>query len=509
MAVRSRLGSRRRRLAILLAVAAGAAGSGVWAGHRIESPADAARRASAPAASPITVPVERRVIATSIVVRGDVQYSEEYAVTPDPDVGQGAGVTAPVVTGHLPRGGSTLKEGTVALEVSGRPIIALQGALPMYRALRPGAKGADVTQLQAALRRLGHLAGRPSGTFDAATTTAVDRLYDAVGYDPVAPTAEEAQQVEAAEQRVTDAHQQTVAAQQALASARSGPPRSEVLAAEGAVDSARRARDLARTERDTAERNGADTATLTRLTNALADAENALAVARAQLAELTATTDTKALRRAVTTAQATERTARTALTQVRAASGARLPRGEIVFVPTLPRRVQKVEAKLGQPVEGAALSLTATTSRIDTSISEEERKVLKVGAEVRVDDTSSDVAFTGRVAEIADTAGTNGALAGTYYVRIDPRGVDPKRIEGLNLRVTMPIESTDGEVLAVPVAALVTDAAGTTTVRVRRGGSDEDVPVTAGLSADGFAEVTPAGGAQLAEGDLVVVGQQW
>jgi hypothetical protein len=43
---------------------------------------------------------------------------------------------------------------------------------------------------------------------------------------------------------------------------------------------------------------------------------------------------------------------------------------------------------------------------------------------------------------------------------------------------------------------------------VRRGDGYTDVAVTAGLSADGFAEVTPDGG-DLDEGDLVVVGQQW
>jgi peptidoglycan hydrolase-like protein with peptidoglycan-binding domain len=508
VAALSRLGVQRRRLAVLLAVAAGSAGIGIWAGQGIESPQDAARRASAPAASPITVPVERKVIATSIVVRGDVQYSEEYVVTPDPDVGEG-GNTSPVVTGRLPRSGSTLKEGTVALEISGRPILALQGRLPMYRALRPGNEGADVKQLQAALRRLGHLHGAATGTYDAATVAAVRRFYEAAGYDPVPAAPEDQQQLEAANQRLTEAHGQTVSAKAALAAGRTGPPQSQLLAAQGAVDTARRARDLARSERDAARRSGVGGLALARLDAALADAENALAVARAELKELKAGGNTGSLRQAVTTATKAEQEARRARDKVRAATGPRVPRGEIVFVPSLPRRVQKVEAKLGAVPGGGALSLTATTARIDTSVSEEERQALTLGAEVRVDDPTSDIKFTGTVTRIADEAGTDGALAGAYYVRIDPQDVDPKRIEGLNLRVTMPIESTDGEVLAVPVAALVTDAAGTTKVRVQRGGADVDVAVVAGLAADGFAEVTAAAGGELAEGDLVVVGQQW
>jgi peptidoglycan hydrolase-like protein with peptidoglycan-binding domain len=493
---------------MLLAVAAGSAGVGIWAGQGIESPQDAARRASAPAASPITVPVERKVISTSVVVRGDVQYSEEYVVAPDPDVGEGAS-TSLVVTGRLPRSGSTLKEGTVALEVSGRPIFALQGRLPMYRALRPGNHGADVKQLQAALRRLGHLRGSATGTYDAATVAAVRRFYEAAGYDPVPAAPEDQQQLDAANQRVTEAHSQTRSAKAALAAATAGPPRSQLLAAQGAVDAARRTRDLARSERDAARRNGTGGLALGRLDAALAAAENALAVARAQLDELRASGNTKSLRDAVGAATKAEREATRARNALRATAGPRIPRGEIVFVPSLPRRVQKVEAKLGADPGSGALSLTATTARIDTSVSEEERKVLKVGAEVQVDDPTSDIKFTGTVTEVADDAGTDGALAGAYYVRISPQDVDPKRIEGLNLRVTMPIESTDGEVLAVPVAALVTDAAGTTKVRVQRAGADVDVAVVAGLAADGFAEVTPADGGELAEGELVVVGQQW
>ena len=61
--------------------------------------------------------------------------------------------------------------------------------------------------------------------------------------------------------------------------------------------------------------------------------------------------------------------------------------------------------------------------------------------------------------------------------------------------------------LAVPLAALSTDAAGTVrVVRVASDGSSETVEVEMGLSAEGYVEVS-ADRDDLAAGDRVVVGE--
>jgi hypothetical protein len=73
--------------------------------------------------------------------------------------------------------------------------------------------------------------------------------------------------------------------------------------------------------------------------------------------------------------------------------------------------------------------------------------------------------------------------------------------------VTIPIKSTSGKVLAVPVAALSSGSDGASRVEVLRNGKVELIPVTVGLTADGFAQVTPKGDAKLSEGDQVVVGR--
>ena len=78
-------------------------------------------------------------------------------------------------------------------------------------------------------------------------------------------------------------------------------------------------------------------------------------------------------------------------------------------------------------------------------------------------------------------------------------------IVGSNVRVSIPLESTTGDVLVVPVAALTAGPGGESRVEVDRGGArTEIVVVETGLSAGGYVEVTGEG---LAVGDLVVVGR--
>jgi hypothetical protein len=83
---------------------------------------------------------------------------------------------------------------------------------------------------------------------------------------------------------------------------------------------------------------------------------------------------------------------------------------------------------------------------------------------------------------------------------------------GFPARITITVSSTSGKVLAVPVAAISVGADGDSRVEVERSegnGPDatEMVKVTVGLTAEGYAEITPVGGAKLDENDRVVVGQ--
>jgi hypothetical protein len=172
-----------RRQRIMLGVAVTAAvlsGTGLGLSVLVKSPAQQAAEQAPPTPSVLTAPVQRKVLHGSLSVRGTVRPAGSVrvpAVTP-----AGADVAA---ISRTPRAvGDELRPGNVLIEVSGRPVIVLGGAVPMYRDLNPGDTGPDVTQLQKALRGVGYPVGA-SGTFDPATQRAVRRLYTDRGYRPV------------------------------------------------------------------------------------------------------------------------------------------------------------------------------------------------------------------------------------------------------------------------------------------------------------------------------------
>src|SRR5262249_23291972 len=90
---------------------------------------------------------------------------------------------AAIVSAVRVHAGDEVRPGQVLLEVSGRPLVVLPGAVPAYRDLKPGDSGADVKQLQTALAGLGHFSGPANGQFGQSTKDAITRFYEAIGYD--------------------------------------------------------------------------------------------------------------------------------------------------------------------------------------------------------------------------------------------------------------------------------------------------------------------------------------
>ncbi|MER5419928.1 peptidoglycan-binding protein [Streptosporangium roseum] len=153
------------------------AGAGWAVGTRLRSPADEAALRQPPIPSLITSPVVRQQLTSTIAVSGTLAYGSPLPVSLAGVVGGTA--EAQRVT-RAPRPGRIV-EGSVLMEVNGRPVFALRGKVPMHRTMAPGTTGADVRQLQTALRRLGF--GAPvTGVFDSATTAAVQRWYAKRGY---------------------------------------------------------------------------------------------------------------------------------------------------------------------------------------------------------------------------------------------------------------------------------------------------------------------------------------
>ena len=82
----------------------------------------------------------------------------------------------------------------------------------------------------------------------------------------------------------------------------------------------------------------------------------------------------------------------------------------------------------------------------------------------------------------------------------------PAALVGASVKLSIAVQSTAGEVLAVPISALSIGADGRERVQVDRGGRASLVYVRTGLRAQGLVEVSPRRAGELKEGDLVVVG---
>jgi len=202
----------------------------------------------------------------------------------------------------------------------------------------------------------------------------------------------------------------------------------------------------------------------------------------------------------------TERAERLAaeLEQARRRLGVQVPADEIVFIPTLPVRVEEVTARVGAQAAGTVLTVTDNQVSIDSALPLDVAPLVKPGMRVSIDERALGIKALGMVQTVASTPGTRGVDGFHFYleIRVDQA---PVRLEGFSVRLTIPIESTSGAVLAVPVSALSLAADGSSRVQADRNGTLEYVTVTPGLSAGGYVEVTPVDG-NLEPGQLVVTG---
>jgi hypothetical protein len=176
---------RRRSFVAVLATAVVISSIATWlAAEQIRSPAEAAAQTAPPDPSPILVPVVEQRLSTSVITRGTAHYGSPRTLTVrlSPLKGRGRVVTTIV------RPGAVIRPGDVIATLSGRPVFVLEGRRPSYRDLGPGMRGADVLQLERALRERGIMTGGVDGRFDAQTEAALTVLYRRHGFQPVTAT---------------------------------------------------------------------------------------------------------------------------------------------------------------------------------------------------------------------------------------------------------------------------------------------------------------------------------
>ncbi|MGW4051593.1 peptidoglycan-binding protein [Streptomyces sp. NPDC004779] len=474
---------RRRWVAAIALGAVCATLGGLAATLFVKSPAQAAAEAAAPPPSVLTAPVERRVLSSSVITRGEVVAEQMVEVTPRGAVGEGG--TGPVITKISVRPGSAVRAGQVLMEVSGRPVFTLEGTLPVYRDLRPGATGDDVRQLQRALRKIGHdTAPDAAGDFGAGTKNALGAFYASLGYDPVPAHAEDGDPVAEARLRVTSSERALEDAEDALRG--------------------RRAADAEAPASDATPGGSASASAGTR-------------------------DDDDGLQKSVLRAREDLVAARTALTAAEAASGPTLPAAEVVFLKGFPARVDAVIATAGGEATGTAMTLSSGKLVVQAYVPEYQKDLIRAGHGAEIYSEVTGTSAKGQVTSVTDKRLTAGSAAGQeqgegsgspqdgsgatsqggvgWLVGITPSTPLKADLTGQDVRVTVIAASTGGEALVVPITAISSGADGRTTVTVLEADGDRrQVEIRTGTAGDGFVAVTSETADMLTQGDRVITG---
>ncbi len=293
---------------------------------------------------------------------------------------------------------------------------------------------------------------------------------------------------------VLQAEQAVKRADQELADARAARDRQPdestktIAAAEIALSDARSALPLTRQDGETAIRN----------------AETNAALATLRLQSLKAPKTNDSLAAAVKDAEASLARAQKTLSETESATGIKVAAESVVFFPRLPLRIDSVKVKRGDAANGEVMTVSGANLEVDASLTIADAKLVSKGMEVQIEAPDLSIAIKGRITEVAEKPGTDGVDNQHVHITIEP--IDPPaNFRDAAVKITIPVKSTAGEVLVVPVSAVSSGADGSARVEVDEQGVQREVPVRTGLSAGGLVEVTALSG-ELDEGDQVVVG---
>lgn len=192
------------------------------------------------------------------------------------------------------------------------------------------------------------------------------------------------------------------------------------------------------------------------------------------------------------------------LAAARAKLGVQVPADEVVFIPSLPIRVHEVTATVAGNASGPVMSVTDNELSIDSQLPIEAAPLVKPGMKVAIDEQALGIKANGVVESVASTPGTRGVDGYHFYLGVKVEST-PVSLAGFSVRLSIPIETTKGAVIAVPTSAVSLAADGASRVLVDRGGRQEYVTVKPGLSTGGYVEVN-APDERLVPGQMVVVG---
>ena len=216
--------------------------------------------------------------------------------------------------------------------------------------------------------------------------------------------------------------------------------------------------------------------------------------------------DTTAERGAVDDASTSVETAAADLAALQSATGVKLPFCEVVFVPSLPGVVDNPPT--GGEGAGQASGAGTAWARIASgqlvlkaTVSGAEYSLLKQGMAVSFGE--GDTPGTGTIAAMAPATGQGTEQYALTIVADQPMTSSSL---GENVRIAIPVKSSGGDVLVVPLAAVRARSDGSAKVTKVTADGAVAVAVKAGLSADGYVEADPVPGGGLQAGDRVMVG---
>lgn len=562
--------NRNRMVAGAMGLVVAAGGVGWVAGATITSPADAAANADAPEPSLITVAVDQRVLSADIIARGSISYSDPVQLSVEGSTG--GEETQPIVTGvaavgdELAEGDVALEVSGRPVFVlrgdlpvfrdlrpgaTGLDVLQLEEALVRLGHLEQADERWD-SRTGAALQAMYDKAGYEANAASDADRDALKAAREGV---------RSAQQFLAdAQQALKDADSgpgsAAAAAKAALENAKDAvvvakaERTSAIAAANNEVDAALAARTLAEADRTLAQQRynqavdtnvhpdtglpptavelaelnqalqdaqleytqrhnaylaaqSAVTTTVAQQDALVAAAQREVTVAQANYKEATKPVDKRPLQRAVDDARRQVSDALAELARVEASIGTWLPSGEVVYVNMTPVQVTNVTVRRGSMLSGPFMTVSGADIRMTVALQEVDARRISVGDRVILDDPDYlETPLEGTVGEIPE-----GSSGGRVQITVDLEEI-PEFLMGANMRVTIPVSSTEGEVLVVPAAALSAVANGDTRVEVEdpdNPGETRFVTVVTGLAADGVVEVRAVDGS-LNVGDRVVVG---
>jgi HlyD family secretion protein len=225
-----------------------------------------------------------------------------------------------------------------------------------------------------------------------------------------------------------------------------------------------------------------------------------------------------------------------------------VPATDVLFVPSLPAKVVAVNGAAGQQpgqpfLELAARRALALTGELPPAYAGQVKPGLKVsiydevtgihaagtvtglgpatvtvpaGTVVNIGSGAATAAAASAASASSSNSGSTGSSGsasssssgGSTFIPLTVAPSRPlaARLNGENVLVSVQTGKTEGPVLTVPVAAIVTSASGTSYVTVTGPhGGQTQVPVTPGISEDGYVQVTPAKPGTLKSGQRVVV----